>query len=94
MWDFLVYNIHMTHIVYILKCKDGSLYTGCTNKLKERIVEHNSSKQGARYTKARRPVTLVYSEEYETLAEGRAREAEIKNLSRKEKLNLIDSGIL
>jgi len=88
--DFLVYNTYaMPHTVYILKCSDNSLYTGCTNKLAERVEEHNSSKKGAKYTKARRPVVLVHTEEYKTLAEGRAREAEIKRLGRGEKLKLI-----
>ena len=74
---------------YILKCKDGSLYIGCTNDLEKRLHEHNNSKNGAHYTKIRRPVFLVYSEQYETLKEGRAREAEIKRLTRNKKLELI-----
>ena len=83
----------MTYTVYILKCKDGSFYTGCTNNLKERVDEHNNSKKGAHYTKTRRPVVLVHSENYKTLAEGRAREAEIKRLERGEKLKLIKYAI-
>lgn len=79
----------MPHTVYILKCSDDTLYTGCTNNIKERIKEHNNSKRGARYTKARRPVELVYSENHKTLKKGRAREAEIKRLTREEKLELI-----
>ena len=50
---------------YILKCKDGSLYTGWTNDLEQRVAAHNTGK-GAKYTKARRPVELVYFEEFET----------------------------
>jgi putative endonuclease len=76
------------HYVYILQCSDKSLYTGCTNDLEKRIIEHNSSKKGAKYTKARRPVILKYSEKFKTLAAGRKREAEIKRLKREEKLGL------
>ena len=79
----------MKYYVYILECKDESLYTGCTNNLKNRIKEHNNSKNGAHYTKIRRPVTLVYSEILATFKDGRAREAEIKRYSREEKLKLI-----
>ena len=73
---------------YILKCKDDSLYTGWTNDLKKRITSHNAGK-GAKYTKARRPVELVYSEEFQTREEAMKREYAIKQLSRKEKEALI-----
>ena len=73
---------------YILKCKDDSLYTGWTNDLKERITSHNAGK-GAKYTKARRPVELVYYEEFQTREEAMKREYAIKQLSRKEKEALI-----
>ena len=79
----------MSYTVYVLKCKDDSLYVGCTNNLEKRIEEHNNSPKGAHYTKIRRPVTLAHAEEYKTLAEGRAREAEIKRWPREEKLKLI-----
>jgi putative endonuclease len=79
----------MTHFVYILKCADESLYVGCTNNLEKRVHQHNNSKQGAHYTKIRRPVTLVYCEHFKTLKEARGREAEIKRLKREEKLDLI-----
>ena len=69
---------------YILKCKDDSLYTGWTNDLKKRITSHNAGK-GAKYTKARRPVELVYYEEFQTREEAMKREYAIKQLSRKEK---------
>lgn len=78
--------------VYILKCADKSLYTGCTNNLPKRLKEHNGGKAGAKYTRARRPVKLVYSEVYRTFAKGRRREAEIKRLTRKEKMELINSN--
>ena len=73
---------------YILKCKDDSLYTGWTNDLKKRITSHNAGK-GAKYTKARRPVELVYYEEFQTGEEAMKREYAIKQLSRKEKEALI-----
>lgn len=73
---------------YILKCKDDSLYTGWTNDLKNRITSHNAGK-GAKYTKARRPVELVYYEEFQTREEAMKREYAIKQLSRKEKEALI-----
>ncbi len=79
----------MSHFVYILKCADDSLYVGCTNDLERRIKQHNSSKQGAHYTKIRRPVALVHSETFSTLGEARSREAEIKTWPRKKKLDLI-----
>ena len=65
---------------YILKCKDDSFYTGWTNNLEKRIHDHNSGK-GARYTKARRPVELVYYEEFQTRQEAMKREYAIKQLS-------------
>lgn len=80
----------MKYCVYILKCKGGSLYVGCTNNLKERIEEHNKSKKGAHYTKIRRPVILVHTEEYTTLKDARKRESEIKKWRREEKLKLIN----
>lgn len=73
---------------YILKCKDDSLYTGWTNDLKKRITSHNAGK-GAKYTKARRPVELVYYEEFQTREEAMKREYAIKQLPRKEKEALI-----
>ncbi|MDO8504757.1 MAG: GIY-YIG nuclease family protein [Candidatus Liptonbacteria bacterium] len=79
----------MKHFVYILKCRDKSLYTGCTNNLGKRLHEHNHSKKGAHYTKIRRPVKLVYKETFKTLGLARSREAEIKRLSREKKLELI-----
>ena len=80
------------HYTYILTCADNTLYAGCTNNLKKRIHEHNTSKSGAHYTKIRRPVVLTHKEEYKTLAEARAREAEIKRMKREEKLDLIISS--
>lgn len=74
---------------YIVRCKDGSLYTGWTTDLKKRISAHNAGK-GAKYTKSRRPVKLVYSEEFETKEEAMRREYAIKHMSRPEKIKLIE----
>ena len=74
--------------VYILECADKTLYVGCTNDLKKRLKEHNTSKNGAHYTKIRRPVELKYLEKFRTLKAGRKREAELKRLARTEKLKL------
>jgi len=77
------------HHVYILECADGTLYVGCTNDLAKRLRQHNGAKAGAHYTKIRRPVVLKYSERFRIFAKARAREAELKRLTRKEKLALI-----
>lgn len=73
---------------YILKCGDGSLYTGSTNDLESRIKTHSSG-NGAKYTRSRLPVELVYKEKMFSRSAAAKREAEIKKLSRKEKLVLI-----
>lgn len=73
---------------YIVKCRDGSLYTGWTNNLEKRIHDHNSG-SGAKYTKSRAPVELLYYEGFRTKSEAMRREYEIKHLSSKEKWNLI-----
>ena len=79
----------MNWYVYILECNDNSLYTGITNNLQKRITTHNSGK-GAKYTKARLPVKLVYKETYRTKGDSLKREFEIKKLKRILKLNLIN----
>ena len=74
---------------YILRCGDGSLYTGWTNDLEKRLAAHSSGK-GGRYTRSRLPVELVYHESFETKEEAMSREWHIKKLSREEKLRLIN----
>ena len=71
--------------VYMLRCSDGSLYTGVTNNLERRVEEHNSSKLGATYTRGRRPVELVYREVVGSRSEAGKRECEIKGLSKVDK---------
>lgn len=83
-------NQHQGNYTYIVKCSDEILYTGWTNNLKKRLEAHNSGK-GAKYTKNRRPVELVYFEEYDTKQEAMKREYAIKQLSRQKKLALIHS---
>ena len=73
---------------YILECADGTLYCGWTNDLDRRVAAHNAGK-GAKYTKSRRPVVLKYDESFSTRQEAMRREWEIKQLSRKEKLELV-----
>ena len=77
----------MSWFVYIVKCRDNTLYTGITNNLKRRIREHNSG-NGCRYTKYRRPVELIHSEEYPTKSKALKRETYIKGLTREKKINL------
>lgn len=81
----------MYHL-YILKCADATLYTGITVDLSRRIREHNSSKLGAKYTRTRRPVKLVYTKKFRTRSTASRAEYQIKQLSRPEKLRLIRQG--
>ncbi|MCP4077729.1 MAG: GIY-YIG nuclease family protein [Gammaproteobacteria bacterium] len=78
--------------VYILQCSDDSLYTGITTDLNRRIAEHNdrSSNLGAKFTRGRQPVKLVYQEQLETRSLATKREMEIKSLTRIKKLSLIN----
>ena len=80
----------MKNVTYILKCIYNSLYTGLTNDITHRLKMHNEGK-GAKYTRGRGPVELVYLEEFETKQEAMSREAKIKRLTRKEKLLLIET---
>lgn len=78
----------MAWYVYILRCRDDSLYTGCTDDVERRLAVHRSGK-GAKYTRSRLPVTLVYQEEAADKSAALRREAAIKSLTRKEKLALL-----
>ena len=73
---------------YMVRCSDHSLYTGWTNDLEQRIAAHNSG-PGAKYTKSRRPVTLVYYEVFEAKQDAMRREYAIKQLPKKEKEKLV-----
>ncbi len=80
----------MTWTVYILRCGDGSLYTGITNDLARRLAAHESGR-GAAYTRGRRPLNLVYTERRRGRASALRREAAIKRLTRDAKLALIEA---
>jgi putative endonuclease len=76
--------------VYIVRCADDSLYTGIAKDLERRVAEHNSDDTlGAKYTRGRRPVELVYSEHFDSRSEAARRESEIKRMKRDVKQNLI-----
>lgn len=81
----------MGNYTYIVECSDHTLYTGWTTDLAKRLNAHNSG-TGAKYTRARRPVKLVYYEEYETKQEATRREYAIKQLSAAQKRRLIENG--
>ena len=78
------------HYVYILRCSDRTLYTGYTNRLEERVNAHNAGK-GAKYTRGRGPVVLVYYESYDYKSEALKREYAFKKFSREKKVNLINN---
>ncbi len=80
----------MDWVVYMLRCVDNSLYTGITNNLNRRLMEHNEDNdKGARYTRGRRPVELVYSELHTGRSDASKREHQIKQLTRRQKLSLL-----
>ncbi len=78
--------------VYILRCRDDSLYTGISTDPEARLKEHNEGRAAARYTRARRPVRLVYTESVESRSAALKREYAIKQLDRKDKLALLAEG--
>jgi putative endonuclease len=78
----------MSNYTYILSCADNSLYCGWTNNLDKRLASHNNG-TASKYTRTRRPVKLIYFEEFDTKKEAMSREYHIKRMTRKEKLKLI-----
>ena len=76
--------------MYVAQCADGSLYTGITTNIKRRILEHNFGMKGAKYTRSRRPVKLVFSILCENHSEAAKKEAKFKKLTRQQKLRIID----
>jgi putative endonuclease len=80
----------MTHFFYLARCSDDSLYAGTCIDLKDREATHNEG-NGAKYTRSRLPITIIYHETFKTLSAARKREAEVKKLSRAEKEKLIES---
>ncbi len=81
----------MAYYVYMLECCDNTLYTGIAKDVHKRLKEHNTSEKAAKYTRARRPLRLVYTQELPTRSEALKREYAIKKLKREEKLRLIDN---
>jgi len=81
------------YYVYIVQCSDNSLYTGITTDVKRRVFEHNNLEKGAKYTKSRRPVVLVYTKECIGRSDASKCEYQIKKLSRSDKLKLINSSL-
>ena len=77
--------------VYIVQCSDKSLYTGITTDIDRRIIEHNTSNKGAKYTRSKRPVSLVYKEQCENRSIASKREHQIKKLKRTDKLLLVSN---
>lgn len=80
-------NIYVYYL-YIVKCKDGTLYTGWTKDIPKRIRQHNAG-TGAKYTRGRGPIRLMYSEKFTTKGEAMRREYEVKRMSRTVKLQLV-----
>ena len=81
-------NLNRTY-VYIVRCADQSLYCGWTKDLQRRLVEHNEGIKGAKYTRSRRPVILVYEKEFTNAVTAQAEERRIKRMTRQEKLFLL-----
>lgn len=79
----------MSHFFYLARCADSSLYAGTCVNVQEREEKHNSGK-GAKYTRSRSPVTIIYTEEFETLSEARKREAEVKKWTKTRKEMLVN----
>lgn len=75
--------------VYFLRCNDNSLYTGITTDIKRRLYQHNNTKLGAKYTRARRPVVLVYSETAVDKSTASKREYQLRTLTKKQKEKLV-----
>lgn len=81
-----------THVVYIVECHDGTYYTGYTTDVERRVEEHNAG-TGARYTRGRTPVEVVYTETYETQSAAMSREYAIKQLRRPQKERLVSRDV-
>ena len=76
--------------LYILQCSDGTYYTGVTTNMKRRLHEHNNSNRGAKYTRTRRPVEIVYLSEYDNRSSAQKAEYKFKQLTRKQKEAIIN----
>ncbi len=83
--------MRMPHYFYLARCADGSLYSGTCVDLKEREATHNAGK-GAKYTRARLPISFVYHEEFDSLGDARRREAAVKKLKKEEKEAMVQKS--
>ena len=90
--DLELHERALAYYVYILRCADATLYTGITTDMQRRVKEHNNSPKGAKYTKARRPVTLVYSELHPDKSRALQREYKIKKLTKMQKEKLLEES--
>ena len=81
-----------TWYLYVLQCSDGTYYTGVTTDMKRRLYEHNNSNRGSKYTRARRPVKLIYFSEHESRSFAQKAEHRFKKLTRTQKQGVIDEG--
>ena len=79
--------------LYVVRCSDGTLYTGVTTDLDRRLHEHNVTKRGAKYTRTRRPVELVWSKEFKNRSEAQSAEYGFKKLLHKDKLEIIKANV-
>ena len=75
--------------LYVVECADGTLYTGITNNVSRRLHEHNNTKKGAKYTRVRRPVRLVWEKQYNNRSEAQSAEYHFKKLLHKQKWQII-----
>lgn len=91
--DFIGFIMKDNWFVYILRCADWTFYTGITNNLERRIYEHNFSKKWAKYTKARRPVELIFSSSQESKSLALKEEFRIKSLNKLEKIKLVENNL-
>jgi putative endonuclease len=82
----------MGWFVYMLRCSDDTLYTGVTTDVQRRVAEHNGTTKGAKYTKARQPVALVYTKKAKDRSGAQIKEAQLRKLTRREKLLLVNKG--
>jgi putative endonuclease len=85
-------TVEIPYTLYLLRCSDGTLYTGITSDMKRRIHEHNTSDKGAKYTRSRRPCIMVYHEDYQNKSAALKREIAIKKMTKaKKEILLLDS---
>ena len=85
----------MNWFFYVVRCVDGSLYAGVTTEIERRVSEHNRSKRGAKYTRSRRPVNLVYDVELESRSAAQKLESKFKRLTRLNKISFLrERGVM